>query len=229
MHQISPAPSTQATTRDAIFFSFRQAALTEYFNEFARLEGDLDAIASEACRVVAEGMEARFTGMLQYRVDHDIFVLQAGTGWPARMIGCTRVAADLGTTAGLAWLTGQLVQFQQLDATGCIRVPKAMVGHGVRRMVSVPIRGDGHKAFGLLEVGSTDADEFTRRDLTFLQSIADSVAAVMSLQSSRLGRTEQAELLAGRQAALSGRLNVAVGRQDPVGIIYQQDTQSGTG
>ena len=227
MHQINPASSTQATTGDAIFFSFRQAALTEYFDEFARLEGDLDAVALEACQVVAEGMEARFTGMLQYRVDHDVFVLQAGTGWPARMIGCTRVAADVGTTAGLAWLTGQLVQFRQLDAIGCIRVPEAMVGHGIRRMVSVPIRGGGQKAFGVLEVGSTDADEFTRRDLTFLQSIADIVAAVMSLQSARLGWPEQAELLARRQAALPGRLNIAVGHQDPVGIIYQQDARAG--
>ena len=140
---------------------------------------------------------------------------------------CTRVAADVGTTAGLAWLTGQLVQFRQLDAIGCIRVPEAMVGHGIRRMVSVPIRGGGQKAFGVLEVGSTDADEFTRRDLTFLQSIADIVSAVMSLQSARLGRPEQAELLARRQAALPGRLNIAVGRQDPVGIIYQQDVRAG--
>ena len=227
MHQISPAPSTKTTTRDAAFLSFRQAALTEYFDEFARLEGDLDVVASEACQVIAEGMETRFTGMLQYRVDHDAFVLQAGTGWPDRMIGCTRVAADPGTTAGLAWLTGQLVQFLQLDAIDCIRVPEAMVGHGIRRMVSAPIQGDGQKAFGVLEVGSTDADEFTRRDLTFLQSIADSVAAVVSLQSSWLSRTEQAQLSAAEQAALPGKLNIAVGRQAPADIIYQQDTQSG--
>ena len=228
MYQISPAPSAsaEAARRGTAFPSFRQAALIGRFDVLAHLQGDLDAVACEACRVAAEGTGAGIAGVLQYRADEDAFVLQAGVGWPARMVGRTRVAADLSTTAGLAWLAGQLVQFHELNATDRTRVPEAIVGHGMHRIVSVPIRGEGQRAFGVLEVGSVEAGEFTRHDLSFLQGIANGVAMAVKLHASR---TEQAELAVKRRAALADWLDVAAGRQGPAGVSYQQDAQSGAG
>ena len=226
MYQISPAPSVSAEAArcDVVPPSFRQAALIGRFDVLTHLEGDLDAVVCEACRVAAGGTGAGIAGVLQYRADEDAFVLQAGIGWPAGMVGRTRVAADLGTTAGLAWLTGQLVQFRELDATGYIRPLEALAGHGIHRIVSVPIRGDGQRAFGVLEVGSAEAGEFTRHDLSFLQGIANGVAMAVGLHASR---TEQAEPAMERRAALADWLDVAAGRQDPAGISYQQDAQGG--
>ncbi len=228
MYQISPAPSAsaQAARRDATPSSFQQAALIGRFDVLAHPEGDLDTVVCEACRAAAQGVGGGIAGVLQYRADEDAFVLQAGIGWPARMVGRTRVAADLGTTAGLAWLTGQLVQFRQLDATSRIQVPEALVGYGVHRMVSVPIRGDNQRAFGVLEVGSAEAGEFTRHDLSFLQGIANGVAMAVRLHASR---TEQADLALERRAALAGRLHGATVRQNPASVSYQQDAQGGAG
>ncbi len=223
MHQISPALSAEAARSGANPPAFRQAALIGHFDAVAHLEDDLDAVVYEACRVAAEGVGARFAGVLQYRTDEDAFVLQAGIGWPAGMVGRTRVAADLGTTAGLAWLTGQLVQFRQLDEIDRIQEPEALIGHGVHRMVSVPIQGDSRKAFGVLEVGSAEEGEFTRHDLSFLQGIANSVAIAVGLHASRASRTERAELAMERQAALAGRLDAPAARQNPAGISCQQD------
>ncbi len=104
-----------------------------------------------------------------------------------------------------------------------------MVGHGVHRMVSVPIRGDSQRAFGVLEVGSAEAGEFAQHDLSFLQGIANGVAMAVGLQAGRISRTEQAELAVERHAALAGRLDVAAGRQGPAGISYQQGAQGGAG
>lgn len=87
MYEINPASSDEATRRNAAPLSFRQAALFGHFDAFARLEGDLDAVVHEACRVAAKGMGARFAGVLQYRADEDRFVLQAGIGWSAHMVG----------------------------------------------------------------------------------------------------------------------------------------------
>ncbi len=226
MHQISPALPAEAVRNGANPLTPRQVALMGQLDAVACLQFDLDAVVCEACRAAAEGTGAGIAGVLQYRADEDAFVLQAGVGWPAHMVGRTRVAADLGTTAGLAWLTGQLVQFRQLDATDRIRVPEAIVGHGVHRMVSVPIRGDSQRAFGVLEVGSADAGEFTRHDLSFLQGIANGVGMAVRLHASR---TEQADLALERRAALAGRLHGAAGRQCSAGISYQQDTQGGAG
>ncbi len=229
MHQIGPAPSNKAPTRYGLSSPFQQAAPTEHFDAFTLLEDDLDAVACEACQVAAKGAGAGFAGVLQYRADEDAFVLQAGIGWPARMVGRARVAADLGTTAGLAWITGQLLHFRELGVIGRVRVPEALVRQGVQRMVSVPIHGGHKEAFEVLEVGATDAGEFMPGDLAFLQKTADSVAAAVGLHASRAGRREQTELFAGRQVALAGRPGTAPGRQGPAGTSYQQDGQCGAG
>ena len=188
MHQTSPAPRTEGATRGAAFPSFRQTALIARLDAFAHLEDDLDFVVHEACRAAAEGVEGDIAGVLQYRADEDAFVLQAGIGWPARTVGRLRVAADLGTTAGLGWLTGQLVQFRQMDAIDRIQVSEPMIGHGVHRMVSVLIPGECQRAFGVLEVGSAKAGEFTPCDLAFLQGIANSVAVAVGLHASQPSR-----------------------------------------
>ena len=229
MHQISPAPCTAGATRGATSQSFRQAALIAHLDAFAHQQGDLDGVVQEACRVAADGIGAGVAGVLQYRADEDAFVLQAGIGWSAQMIGRTRIAADLGTTAGLAWLTGQLIHFRQLGEIDRIRVPEAMIEHGVCRLVSVPIHGRNEEAFGVLEVGSAGTGEFTRHDLAFLQTLANSVAAAVGLHASRTSRAERTELVAEQKAALAGSLNPAASRQSSVGISYQQDAQAGAG
>ena len=229
MHQISPAFPVEAVRHEANPLTPQQVALMGHFDAVAYLQDDLDAVVHQACRAAAEGVGGGIAGVLQYRADEDAFVLQAGIGWPARMVGRTRVAADLGTTAGLAWLTGHLVHFRDLNTIDRIRVPEPLIGQGVHRMVSMLIRGDGQRAFGVLEVGSAEAGEFTRHDLSFLQGIANGVAMAVGLHASRASRTEQAELAVERGAALAGRLDVAAGRQGPAGISYQQDVQRGAG
>ena len=205
-------------------------ALIAHLDAFAHHEDDLDAVIHEACRAAADSIGAGFAGVLQYRADEDTFVLQAGFGWPAQMIGRMRVAADLGTTAGVAWLTGQVVQFRRLDGIECIWLPEPLIGDGVRRTVSVPIRGDSRRAFGVLEVGSVEAGEFTRQDLSFLQAMADGVAAAVSLHASRASRMELAELVMERQIAPTRRLSTGSGRQSQgARTSYQQDAQVGAG
>ena len=188
MPQLSPAPFTETAAWAATLPSFRQMVLAAQFGAFARMEDDLDVIIHEACWVAARGVGAGFAGVLQYRADEDAFVLKGGIGWPARMVGRTRIAAHLGTTAGLAWLTGQLVHFRNLDKIDRLRIPETMIRYGVHRMVSVPIRNGNMEAFGVFEVGSTEAGKFARHDLPFLQELADGLAAAVNLRASR---TEQ--------------------------------------
>ncbi len=229
MHQISLALSAEAMGSEANPVTFRQAALIGHFDAVAFLEDDLDTASHEARRAAVEGVGTRFAGELQYRVDEDAFVLQAGIGWPACMVGCTRVAANLDTAAGLAWLTGQIIQFRRWDAIDRILMPQALVGQGVHWMVSVPVRGDSRNAFGVLEVGCEDDGELTRHDASILKGTANSVATAAGLHAGRTSRVERAELAVERQADLAGRLDAAAGSQSPAGISYQQDAQVGAG
>ena len=225
MNQTSPAPSIETARRGAAFPSLQQTELAARFSDYMRREDGLDAVVCEACRVAAEGVAAEFARVLQYRADEQAFVLQAAVGWPASMVGQTRIAADQGTTAGLAWLTGQLIHLRHLDAIDRIRMPDAVIEHGMLCMASVPIHGGHKEAFGVLEVGSAEVEEFTRHDLSFLRRLANTVAMAVGLHASRASRTEQAELVVKRHAALAGRLNTAAGRQSPASVSYQQDAQ----
>ena len=176
----SPADQTQTPSLPSLPPpSAKQMVLALRFGAFAQAQDDLDVVVCEACRVAAEGVDARFAGLLQHCADTRAFVLQAGIGCPAWMIGRSRVAVSLETTAGLALLTGQLIHFRHLDRIHRIQVPESMDGHEIRRMISVPIQGECHAPFGVLEVGSPEAGEFAQNDLHFLQLLARSVAEAM--------------------------------------------------
>ena len=162
----------------------------------------MELILHEACRSAAEGVDAGFAGVLQYRADEQAFVLQAGIGMQACLVGRTRVAADLETPAGLAWHTDQPVHFRRLAAGGRIRMPFAVAGQSAHRMVSVPIHGGSEEAFGVLEVGSAEAGEFAQCDLLFLKMLASSVATAVERHAERASRTDRAALVAERRRAV---------------------------
>ena len=76
------------------------------------------------------------------------------------------------------------------------------VGHGIRRLVSVPVHGEGGERFGVLEVGSAEAGEFAPCDLAFLQALADGVGAAVERHADRARRADRATLAAERRRAV---------------------------
>ena len=189
MFQTHPAHSTGDQMQTPSFPSLPSPSainimMSQQFDAFARAQGDLDAVVREACWVAAEGVGTWFAGRFQHCKDAQALVLQAGVGCPAWMIRRTRVAASLETTAGLAWLTGQLIHFRRLDRIYRIQVPELMDGHRICRMAIVPIQGECHVPFGILEIGSPDVEEFAPHDLHFLQLLARSVAIAVNRHAS---------------------------------------------
>lgn len=163
--------------------AFRQMSIAVWFSTFTEQHDDLDLIAREACKVAAVGVKARFAGLLRFDADQRAFVLQAGTGWQGIDAGYMWHPADLTTTAGLAWHTGQLIHFRSLLPCGRVRAIGPMRARGVRNVLSVPIRGKTGQGFGVLEVGSAVAGEFTRHDASFLQALAYDLAAALQQQA----------------------------------------------
>ena len=190
-----------------------------------RFMHDLDAVIVRACEVAARGTGSRLAGVLQYRADEDAFVLQAGVGWPQRLIGRVRVSACLGTTAGLAWHTRQPIQFGALSCTGRIRGPAApdVASHSA----SVPIPGGSIYEFGILEVVRAGAGEFTQPDMLFLKAVAGEIAAAVK----KVVEEQAEENVAGqgwererdRTAGALGEISI------PSSQPWQQDVQIGLG
>ena len=186
MRQASPAKRDGPDIEWDAHPTFRQMSMAVWFSTFADQHDDLDLIAQEACKVAAVGVRARFAGLLQFRADQRVFVLQAGTGWQGTDAGCVRQAADLTTTAGLAWHTGHFIHFRSLLPCDRVRAIGPMRARGVRRVLSVPIREKASAGFGVLEVGSAEAGEFTWHDASFLQALAQDFAAAVGRQTTTL-------------------------------------------
>lgn len=202
MRQVSPAPGAVSTPTAAVSSLFPQLAALIRLDVLARRESDLGFLLQEACRSAAEGVGAGFAGMLQYRADEQAFVLQAGVGMRACFVGRARVVADLGTTAGLAWHTDQPVHFRHFLAGSRIQMSDAAIGHGVRRLVSVPVHGASREVFGVLEVGSAEAGEFAQSDLAFLQELADCIGLAVARYAHQARRADRATLVAQRRSTV---------------------------
>lgn len=235
MRHISPASGVAPMRPAALsLLSWQLAALIQS-NDLAHRESDLEFFLQEICRTAAEGVDAGFVGVLQYRADEQALVLQAGVGMPARLVGRARVAADLGTTAGLAWHTKRPVSFRGSAAVSRIRMSDAATGCGVRRLVSVPVHGEDEEAFGVLEVGSAEAGEFAPCDLLFLRVLADSTTEAVKRHADLARRTDGATLAAQRRRTQNHDFSDSVGRSTtrnaakrrraPTFSGLQQDTQ----
>ena len=233
MRHGSPASDVAPVRFPAALSLSRQLAALMRFHVIAYRESDLGVLLQEACQSVVEGVGAGFAGVLQYRADEQAFVLQAGVGTPTRFVGRARSVANLGTTAGLAWHTDQLVHFRHLPAGNHVRVSEVATGQGIRRMVSVPVHGEGEEAFGVLEVGSAEAGEFAQSDLTFLQALADCIGAAVARHADRTRRADRAALVAerrvdhgcGERVGRFSAQNAAKRRQASTFSGLQQDDQ----
>ena len=208
MHLVAPtagiapvcAPAERAAT---IPSPSRQLMLIGQFNALALPENDIDVVLRAACWTAAEGTGAGFAVIFRFRPDEDAFVEQARVDWRSRAAsGVRNISATLRTAAGFAWHNGQPAVSDHPVSGGRFRVPDALVERGIRRTLTVPVRGDGAEKGGVLEVGCEEPGEFSQHDVSFLQSIACCVAAAVGRQASRAARVEQAALAAAREALL---------------------------
>jgi two-component sensor histidine kinase len=131
--------------------------------------------------LAAEALNAEFSKIMEYVRDEGQFIVRAGVGWGPGVVGKATVGADLASPAGFALRTGKPVISNHLDHEKRFRTPALLAKYGIRRAMNVILRGDGDP-FGVLEVDSRSAGEFTDYDLTFLQGTANIVGTAMERQ-----------------------------------------------
>jgi two-component sensor histidine kinase len=167
-------------------FSMRlsQQKLVAEFGLFAMQQANgLHDILQEASRVAADGLQARFAKVLQYEPGENDFLVCAGVGWEAGVVGYARIGGDLASPAGYAFRTGRPVISNHLADEERFRTPALLARHGIRSAINVVIRGGDAPPFGVLEGDSTDRHDFGDHDVTFLQSLANTLAAALEMQA----------------------------------------------
>ena len=141
-------------------------------------------LLNQTVRLTAIGLEAEFGKVLEYLPEENRLLVRAGVGWGQGVVGKATVGADLASPAGFALHTGKPVISNHLENEQRFRTPELLIEHGIRRAMNVILQGDG-SPYGVLEVDSKSAGEFSKHDLAFLQGAANLLGMAIEQQQSR--------------------------------------------
>ncbi|HEX9464790.1 MAG TPA: histidine kinase dimerization/phosphoacceptor domain -containing protein [Alphaproteobacteria bacterium] len=140
-----------------------------------------DELLGRTVALVAEGLEAEFSKIMEYLPTKNLFLVRAGIGWGPDVVGKATIGADLLSPGGFALRTGKPVISNHLEHEQRFRTPHLLVKYGIRRAMNVILKGSGDP-FGILEVDSRSSGEFTAHDLTFLQGAGNIVGTAIERQ-----------------------------------------------
>jgi len=161
----------------------RQQAAIASFGSFALREPDLIKILTEAARVCAEGLNAPFSKVCQYRSLQQDLLIVAGYGWHDGVIGQMASRADMSSPQGRAFTTGEpSICVDLRDETGFV-LPAFYAAHGIVSTVDVIIKGHDEKPYGILEIDNNQRHEYDQYDINFLTGFANVLAEAVSTAS----------------------------------------------
>ena len=140
--------------RDELGYQLRQQSLLADFGRAAMQTRDLRMILQKATELCASGLQAQFAKVLEFEPDEERLTVRAGVGWKEDTIDVVPLAADVGSSAGYAYRTGESVISNHLEAETRFRTPQLLTDHGVRRAINVltEMGAEGEAYFGVLEV-----------------------------------------------------------------------------
>ncbi|WP_052003592.1 HWE histidine kinase domain-containing protein [Microvirga sp. BSC39] len=165
------SPEPAELSGDELTYRLHQQERLAQFGVLALETPDFTLLLQEATRLCAEGLHTRYCKAMEYLPDEDQFIVRAGVGWKPRVIG-SRTGGDLQSPTGYAYKKGEPVISSHLDGETCFRTPQALVEHGIRRAINVPIATRSRR-YGVLEADSPIESRFTEADIAFMQGFAN--------------------------------------------------------
>jgi hypothetical protein len=104
---------------------------------------DFDQLLNEAARLMAEGMQAEFSKVLEHKPEQRCFLVRAGVGWAPGVVGVATIGDDIASPAGFALRTGSPVISNDLTKELRFRTPELLMRHCIRRAMKVILQGEG--------------------------------------------------------------------------------------
>ncbi|MGH7212388.1 MAG: GAF domain-containing protein, partial [Acetobacteraceae bacterium] len=139
---------------------------------FALKTADMDALLTEACRLVATGLGVRFCKVLEPVPGENALLVRAGVGWRDGVVGHAKLEAGAGSPAGHALKTGEPVLSARLGEESRFKAPPLLREHGIETAMNVIVRGEAG-VFGVLEADSRNVGAFDADDIGFMQAAAN--------------------------------------------------------
>jgi two-component sensor histidine kinase len=199
-------------TKRALDLRIRQQEILAELGVLSLQRASFEELLGKTAQLVAEGLQADYSKVMQHFPDEKRLRVCAGVGWPPGIVGQASVGADLASPAGFALRTGKPVISNHLENEERFRTPELLVQHGIRRAMNVILQGDG-TPFGVLEVDSCSDGEFVPHDLAFLQGAAN----ILGMAIERQRHERNLKLALEHQKLLLRELNHRV--KNSLGIV----------
>jgi len=165
-----------------------QQAAVAALSQSAVTSGDLDGLMDEATRILTKTLDVEYGNVLELLAGGEEFLLRAGVGWDAGLVGEATVDAGIGSNAGFTMSATGPVAFDDLRTDHRFSGTQLLFDHEITSGISVVIEGHDHP-YGVLSVHSSRPRTFTPEDANFVQSVANTLASAIERQ-----RGEQAVL-----------------------------------
>lgn len=149
----------------------RQKMLAE-FGEFAINSENLDAVLTEACRLVGEATGTGRAKVLEIQKGWQELLVRAGVGWAPGVVGTARLQMGERSSETYAIKAARPIVTQNIATDDRFDVPHFMKQAGVVAFVNVPIFVPGQRPYGVLQIDDTKPREFGGDEIEFLQTYA---------------------------------------------------------
>lgn len=159
----------------------RQASLQGLIAEFSQLalaHGHIDALLEQAVQVAARGLDVQHSLLLEFQADGGGLGIKAGTGWLPEWHTRTLHVLDNGDSPA--------------PKSAC-RVLDILAAHHIHNGIDVTIEGLS-RSYGILGCYADDGRTFSADDISFLHSLALTVATALERRQAQEARIEYLKL-----------------------------------
>ncbi len=173
--------SSRKQAEERIHNQALQQRLIAEFGQQAFASTDLEDVLSRAVELVSVTLKADYCNVLELEPDGKQLVIKAASGWPGEFKGRRTVPVRPGSRVELVLSRREPLVIEDLGADPRF-LDSPLLKVGVRSGIQVPILGSAGP-FGILSAHAREARRFTSEDVSFLQSVANTLAVAIERKS----------------------------------------------
>ena len=146
---------------------------------------DLQQTFEAAVEGLSRGLNVEFTKVLELLPGRSELLLRAGIGWREGLVGQGTVGAGLDSQAGYTLSIDEPVIVDNMRGENRFSGPPLLHDHGVVSGISIIIRGEENRPYGVLGAHTSQHRRFNGDDIHFLQSVANILTAAITSDRGR--------------------------------------------
>ncbi|CAN5609662.1 hypothetical protein BH23PAT1_BH23PAT1_0200 [soil metagenome] len=205
INQIKSFENQLLQNKEVLQIRIHQQAVLKDLGVKALSGTQLRSLMDEAVKQLKDVLKVDYTKVLELLPGDKELVLRAGEGWHKNVVA-NKSTVDTGknSQAGYTLLSNNPVIVKDLRTEKRFSGPALLSDHKVVSGMSCIIQGD-EKPYGVLGIHSTEKRDFSEDDISFLQSVANTIAmALQRMRAEEQLRDSKEQLALAQQAANIG-------------------------